>query len=151
MADLIYPAGLQRLLQHHYDAAFDLEVNLRAAIISTAYTPNKAELDLTTLNANRWNGTAGAGDPIVGGFLAVVDGSDVKLRSNSISFGTVTVLGTAAFADPAYVVVYAEKLAAAADADRYPLILFEAGWTPVLSQGFNFVVQPDSIATITTL
>ena len=128
MADLVYRAGVKKLLDHFFDSTVTLQNStncLFAVLVQAAYTASEGDANMAAVT-NLWDGVAANGgyatgtnalDITVASITTGTDGSGrLQLILPSLVFGAATTAGSPV----AGCVIYVELASGAADAPRYP-------------------------------
>ena len=161
MADLVYRAGVQKLLDHLVDSTVTLEnaTNcLFAVLVQSSYAADETHADMTSITggSHEWTGVAASGGyetganslPVaVANVSTSIDATGrIQLILPNLEFGNVTTAGSTV----AGVVLYLETDAAAADTDRFPLIYLDVTTPvqPVLSNDLTWIVDADGVALL---
>jgi len=151
MADLVYRAGVQALLDHLVDSTVTLEnaTNCFFALLTQpAYVAAETDATMDDIVSNRWDGLAANGgysttSPRVIAVADVSTGIDsdgkVQLILPTLEFGNVTEAGSPVNG----CVIFMERATTPADTDRFPLLYLSSSVNvqPVESQNLTWVAN----------
>jgi hypothetical protein len=147
MADLVYPIGVQKILDGFIGTTtLDTTNCLFAVLVEGDYTASESHLSLSSVTT-QWGGTAGGTDYSAAGarlaltktaITATIASNKVELVVPNLAFGAVTVAGNPV----AGAVIYCEDNSASSDAARWPLVFldFISAVTPVASPSQSLTV-----------